>query len=262
MPEALYDSVIADFYDTSPLVAWRTQDLNFYLAASRDFGSPILELGCGTGRIAIPLAQAGHRVTGLDISEKMLRRAEQKRASLPAKEREKVRLVQGDMTNFELHERFPLIIVPFRPFQHLLAVAEQWACLSCAHRHLADGGRLILDFFQTDAARMYDPDFLKEHTVADYEMPGDRRVHLTERVTAFHRATQCNDVEMAFEVTGPGGKTSRSVFAFTIRYFFRYEVEHLLARAGFRVLELFGDFDGSPLRDDSPEMIFVARAAV
>jgi hypothetical protein len=62
-------------------------------------------------------------------------------------------------------------------------------------------------------------------------------------------------------VTGPGGEQSRNVFAFTIRYFFRYEVEHLLARAGFRVLESFGDFDGSPLRDDSPEMIFVATAS-
>jgi SAM-dependent methyltransferase len=261
MSTALYDSVIADFYDASPLVASRLQDVNFYLAAARNFGSPILELGCGTGRISAPLAQAGHPVTGLDISEKMLQRAEQKRASLPAEQRAHLRLVQGDMTSFDLQDYFPLIIAPFRPFQHLLNIREQLSCLACARRHLEAGGRLILDFFQTDAARMHDPDFLKEHTIADYEIAGDRRVRLTERTTAFHRATQCNDVEMAFTVTGPGGEQSRNVFAFTIRYFFRYEVEHLLARAGFRVLELFGDFDGSPLRDDSPEMIFVATAS-
>jgi SAM-dependent methyltransferase len=241
-------------------VASRTQDRDFYLAAARHLGSPILELGCGTGRISAPLAQAGHRVTGLDISERMLRRAEQKRSALPAEQREHLRLVQADMTNFDLQEYFALIIVPFRPFQHLLHIPEQLSCLACARRHLQAGGRLILDFFHTDAARMHDPDFLKEHTVADYEIAGGRRVRLTERTTAFHRATQCNDVDMAFAVTGPGGEKSRNVFAFTIRYFFRYEVEHLLARTGFRVLELFGDFNGSPLRDDSPEMIFVAAA--
>jgi SAM-dependent methyltransferase len=261
MAEALYDSVIADFYDTSPLVARRTQDLKFYLEVASTYGGPILELGCGTGRITMPLAETGQRLTAMDISLKMLERAEQKRAALSAACRKNVRLLQGDMTRFDLQERFPLIIIPFRPFQHLLTVDEQLQCLACVRRHLADGGRLILDFFQTDAARMHDPVFLEEHFVADYEIAGARKVRLTERIAAFHRAEQRNDVEMAFTVTGAHGRQHRSVFAFTFRYFFRYEVEHLLARSGFRVQELFGDFDRSPLRDDSPEMIFVAAAA-
>jgi SAM-dependent methyltransferase len=260
LPEALYDSVIADFYDTSPLIARRTQDATFYLHAASPFAGPILELGCGTGRITMPLAQAGRRVTGMDISKKMLERAEQKRADLSAEARERVRLVLGDMTRFDLRERFPLIIIPFRPFQHLMTVDEQLQCLACVLRHLAPGGRLILDFFQTDAARMHDPVFLEEHFVAEYEIAGGRTVRLTERIAAYHRAEQRNDVEMAFEVATPDGIPQRKVFAFTFRYFFRYEVEHLLARSGFRVVELFGDFDGSPLKDDSPEMIFVAEA--
>jgi ubiquinone/menaquinone biosynthesis C-methylase UbiE len=259
MPGALYDSVIADFYDTSPLVARRTQDLNFYLAAASTYGGSILELGCGTGRITMPLAAAGQRITGLDISQKMLDRAEQKRAALNAEHRERLRLVQGDMTRFDLGEKFPLIIIPFRPFQHLMNVDEQLQCLACVRRHLAAGGRLILDFFQTDAGRMHDPVFLEEHFVAEYEIAGGRKVRLTERIAAFHRAEQRNDVEMAFTVTDAAGREHRSVFAFTFRYFFRYEVEHLLARSGFRVTELFGDFDRSTLKDDSPEMIFVAE---
>jgi len=260
MPEALYDSVIADFYDTSPLVARRTQDLNFYVDAASIYDGPILELGCGTGRITMPLAEAGHRITGMDISPKMLERAEQKRAGLDVQQGERVRLVQGDMTRFYLREQFPLIIIPFRPFQHLMSVDEQLQCLACARRHLASGGRLILDFFQTDAARMHDPVFLEEHFVAEYEIAGGRKVRLTERIAAFHRAEQRNDVEMAFEVTNADGRQQRSVFAFTFRYFFRYEVEHLLARSGFRVVDLFGDFDRSALKDDSPEMIFVTQA--
>jgi ubiquinone/menaquinone biosynthesis C-methylase UbiE len=261
MADALYDSVIADFYDSSPLVARRTQDIRFYRDAAFTYGGPILELGCGTGRITMPLAETGRRITGMDISQKMLACAEQKRAALSSEQRERVQLVQGDMTQFDLREHFPLIIIPFRPFQHLMSADEQLQCLACVRRHLAPQGRLILDFFQTDAARMHDPVFLEEHFVAEYEMAGGSKVRLTERIAAFHRAEQRNDVEMAFEVTNVDGRQYRSVFAFTFRYFFRYEVEHLLARSGFRVTELFGDFDRSPLRDDSPEMIFETEAS-
>ena len=81
------------------------------------------------------------------------------------------------------------------------------------------------------------------------------------KVTAFHRAGQRNDVEMIYNVMHQDGRQERLVMAFPLRYFFRYEVEHLLARCGFRVQEIFGDFDRSPLRDNSPEMIFVATAA-
>jgi SAM-dependent methyltransferase len=260
MPDALYDSVIADFYDASPLVARRTQDVAFYKERAVKSGVPVLELGCGTGRIAVPLAEAGLPITGLDISPRMLERAEQRRSTLPPDLRGLLRLVRGDMTNFDLHEQFPLIIIPFRPFQHLMTVPEQLQCLASVRRHLATGGRLIMDFFQTDAARMHDPSFLEPHFVAEYEMSGGRKVRLTERIAAFHRAEQRNDVEMVFEVTAPSRPAERHVFAFTFRYFFRYEVEHLLARTGFKITELFGDFDRSPLKDDSPEMIFVAEA--
>jgi ubiquinone/menaquinone biosynthesis C-methylase UbiE len=260
MSDALYDTVIADYYDASPLVARRTQDVQFYKECALASGGAVLELGCGTGRIAIPLAKSGVWITGLDLSRKMLERAEEKRSQLAAQTREQLRLLHGDMTDFALHEKFPLIIIPFRPFQHLLQVDEQLRCLACVRRHLATGGQLILDLFQTDAARMHDPTFLEAHFVAEYKMSGGRNVRLTERIAEFHRAAQCNDVEMAFEVTPPSGQMERLVFAFTFRYFFRYEVEHLLARSGFQVRELWGDFDRSPLRDDSPEMIFVAEA--
>jgi SAM-dependent methyltransferase len=260
MAEALYDSIIADYYDSSPFVSNRKQDLAFYLEIAAASRGPLLELGCGTGRIAVPVAESGLRVTGLDISQRMLERAEQKRSSLAPERRDRLRLILGDMTSFDLHEQFPLIIIPFRPFQHLLSVEAQLGCLRCARRHLADGGRLVMDFFHTDAARMHDPKFLEAHFLAEYEMSGARKVRLFERIAAFHRAAQSNDMEMAFEVTQPGGRIAHHVFAFTIRYFFRYEVAHLVARCGLRLLETFGDFDRSPLQDDSPEMIFVADA--
>ena len=256
--QALYDCFIADYYDSSPILTTRTQDVAFYVNAARKYGDPVLELGCGTGRVTMAIAEAGYRVVGLDISERMLERAVEKRAGLRREAQERVHLVQADMTEFALGERFRMIVIPFRPFQHLLELDEQMGCLECARKHLAPGGHLILDFFQTDPQRMHDPMFKNEARLIEYDLPGDRHVELSERVSAFHRGVQRNDVEMVFRVTHPGGKQERLVMAWTLRYFFRYEVEHLLARCGFRVEHVYGNFDSTPLGDDSPEMIFVA----
>jgi SAM-dependent methyltransferase len=260
-PKTLYDSFIADYYDTSPILIRRTKDVEFYCSAAAKYGDPVLELGCGTGRVTMAIAEAGYRVVGLDISERMLERAAEKRAALPQEARQQVQLVRGDMTRFELGEQFRTIIIPFRPFQHLLETEQQLDCLACARKHLSAGGRLIVDFFQTDAERMHDPAFFKEHALSEYDLPDGRHVALSERVAAYHRGQQRNDVEMIFCVTHPGGKQERLVMAWTLRYFFRYEVEHLLARSGFRVEAVYGDFDNSALVDDSPEMIFVADMA-
>ncbi|HYL84433.1 MAG TPA: class I SAM-dependent methyltransferase [Candidatus Angelobacter sp.] len=257
---ALYDSFIADYYDESPIVRGRTQDIAFYREVAREFGDPILELGCGTGRITMALAQTGKRITGLDLSEKMLERAALKRGALYTEERERVHLVQGDMTKFDLGEKFRLVIIPFRPFQHLLEVREQMDCLKCVRKHLAPGGRLVLDVFQTDAERMHDPVHMRETPLIEYKTSEGRQVRISERVEAFHRAEQVNDVEMIYSVMHPGGKQERLVFAWPLRYFFRYEVEHLLARCGFRMTAEYGNFDRTSIADDSPEMIFVAEA--
>ena len=260
MGSELYDSFIADYYDESPVVQGRLQDVAFYRDAAREFGDPVLELGCGTGRITMALAEAGKRVTGLDISERMLERAVQKRAALRVEARERVHLVQGDMRRFDLGEKFRLVIIPFRPLQHLLEVQQQVACLECVRKHLAPGGRLILDVFQTDAERMHDPVRQRETLISEYKTRDGREVRISERVAAFHRAEQRNEVEMIFSVGHPGGRRERLVFAWTLRYFFRYEVEHLLARCGFRVTALYGDFDRTAIRDGSPEMIFIAES--
>ena len=257
--ESLYDNFIADYYDASPIVAGR-RDVDFYVNAAKEFGHPVLELGCGSGRVTIAVAQGGFTITGVDLSPKMLAKAEEKTARLSDAGRSRVNLVQGNMTNFCLGALFRLVIIPFRPFQHLLDVQQQLDCLHRVRRHLETGGHLILDFFQTDARRMHDPEFLQERQAAEYQMSDGRKVRLSERVTAFHRAEQLNDVEMIYRVTHLDGREERLIMAFPFRYFFRYEVEHLLARCGFSVEATYGDFDRSPLQDRSPEMIFVAVA--
>ncbi|HEY4658434.1 MAG TPA: class I SAM-dependent methyltransferase [Gemmatimonadaceae bacterium] len=255
----LYDERVAEYYELIPLSKDR-RDLEFYLGYARQAGGRVLELGCGTGRILVPIAAAGLEVVGLDLSDAMLAKCREKLQTLPAEAQSRVQLVRGDMTNFDLGETFALAIIPFRPFQHLLTVEQQLACLGCIARHLAPKGKLVFDVFQPDLRRLHDPVYRQEtDEVPERTLADGRRFRVTSRVLAFRRAEQINEVELIYHITSPDGREERIVEPLTLRYFFRYEMEHLLARGGFRVMDVFGDFDRSPLRDDSPEMIFVAE---
>src|SRR5688572_27712712 len=121
-------------------------DVEFYLDCAQRYGGPILELGVGTGRILVPLAEAGYDVVGLDLSPAMLEIAAAKLRERP-EAAERVRLLEGDMTNFDLGQRFALVLIPARSFQHVTTPEGQRATLRCIRRHLVMGGHLILDLF-------------------------------------------------------------------------------------------------------------------
>jgi len=250
---------LAELYDFTPDYDKRP-DVDFFLSFSSSTSGKTLELGCGTGRILIPTAVAGCLITGLDISEYMLAKCREKLGNQPEEVQKRVQLISGNMVNFKLKETYSLITTPFRPFQHLLSVDDQLACLQCSNRHLLKGGKLILDLFQTDPKRINNPEYMEEtEDFPNVELPDGRKFRRTHRVSAFHQPEQYNDVELIFYVTHKDGKIERLVQAFPFRYFFRYEVEHLLSRCGFKVLELYRDYDKSPISNDSPEMIFVGE---
>jgi hypothetical protein len=164
------------------------------------------------------------------------------------------------MTDFDLSEKFALVTTPFRAFQHLISIDDQLACLRCVHRHLAPGGRLILDMFQVNPSGLGDLEWMREREdTPETKLPDGRSFRRTARITAFHRAEQMNEVEFAVYVKHPGGRTERHTQTFPFRYFFPKEVEHLLARAGFRIVTVYGDFNRSPLANDSPDMLTIAE---
>jgi len=253
-----YEPFIAEYYDAVPAYATR-RDVPFYVDLARVAGG-VLELGCGTGRVLIPTACAGVRVVGLDRSEDMLRKCREKLAQESRDVQERVRLVEGDMVEFDLGETFALVTIPFRPFQHLVTVEEELGCLRCVNRHLVPGGKLVFDVFNPNLRMLTcetpSPEAQDTPMAA---MADGRTFRRASRFVAHHHSLQTNDVELIYYVTHPDGRTERLVYAFPFRYFFRYEVEHLLARCGFRVAELCGDYDGSPFGDDSREMIFIAE---
>lgn len=252
----------APYYDYVVPYAGR-EDVAFYVDEARRSGGPVLELGCGTGRVLIPTARAGIRVTGLDASAAMLARCRERLAAEATEVRDRVGLVEGDMRAFHLGTRFPLVTIPFRPFQHLLTVEDQLACLRCVRDHLLDDGRLVLDLFNPSIDLLANRPIGVELPEGDpFDLPDGRRVLRSFRIPAADRFAQVNQVELIYDVTRPDGHTERAVHAFPMRYLFRFEAEHLLARAGFLVEQLHGSFDRSPYGSTYPgDLIFVARRA-
>jgi len=251
---------VADLYDH--VVPYRTRsDVDFFVAAAQASGGPVLEVGCGTGRVLIPAARAGVDIVGLDLSPHMLRICQQHLLNEPAVVQSRVRLHQGDMRNFDLGQTFSLVTLPFRPFQHLTAVADQLACLASIHRHLAAEGRLILDLFNPSLPALTRDNVGQEFgDEPEFTTPEGGRVLRRNRVVARDYANQINQIELIYYVTHLDGREERLVHAFPMRYLFRFEAEHLLARSGFAVEAVYADYDQSPYGSQYPgELIFVAQ---
>ncbi len=251
---------IAELYDY--VVPYRNRpDVAFFVEAAKESGGPVLEVGCGTGRVLIPIAQAGVEIVGLDLSPHMLEVCRGRLKAESEEVRSRVQLVQGDMRQFELSRTFRLVTLPFRPFQHLTTVEDQLACLGCICRHLAEAGRLILDIFNPSLESLARQNFGEEISEEpEFSMPDGRRVIRRHKIVSRDAANQINYVELIYYVTHPNGRQERLVQAFPMRYLFRFEAEHLLARAGFEVEQLYADYDKSPYGSKYPgELIFVAR---
>jgi SAM-dependent methyltransferase len=253
------EPILAELYDLIPQYTGR-HDVGFYVDLCRSAGGRVLELGCGTGRVLIPSAAAGATMVGLDVSPHMLARCKDRLATQPDEVKARVSLVRASMTDFSLNGEFALAIIPFRPFQHLVAVDDQLGCLKQVHTHLKTGGRLAFDVFQVNLDMITDLGLFEEtEDLPEFDLADGRKLRRTHRFTATHRSEQYNDIEIIYYLTDADGRTHRFVQAFPFRYFFRYEIEHMLTLCGFRVAGLFGDFDRSPLRDKSPEMVFIVE---
>lgn len=247
----------AEFYDYVPLYRER-KDVAFYVEEAKRATGLVLELGCGSGRVLVPVARAGVPVTGLDASPDMLRvcRSRLRQEGLAAE------LICGDMRRFALHQNFALVTIPFRPFQHLLEVEDQMACLSSIREHLAPGGALVFDVFNPDLKMLNSEDTAPVQEFS-FELPDGRQVTRSIRRLRHDRARQIQHLEVVHDVRHSDGSTRQTTEALPMRYFFRYELEHLLSRCGFSVEHLYGDFDRRPVGEDgSAELIFVARLSL
>jgi SAM-dependent methyltransferase len=236
----------------------RRRDVAWYVDAARASGGPVLELGVGSGRVALAIAAAGIEVVGVDASPEMLRAARSaSRASNPST-RALITLRLGDMRRLRLDRRFALVIAPFNTFTHLYDRRDLERTLTACRRHLRPGGRLLFDVVMPDLpALLQDPD--RVYRCGRMRHPSDGRVYLHSEASHYDPATQVRTVTMLLEpVDGQG--PARAI-PLTQRQFFPAELDALLSHNGFDIEDRYGDFEYGPLLGTSASQVIVARRA-
>ncbi len=256
MSDEYYDG-FAEYYHFHQEATGRN-DITFYTELCRSNPGTVLEVGCGTGRTLIPCAKAGASITGLDLSEDMLTFCKGTMQKQVAEVRSRIKLVKADMTNFDLHEKFNLITTPFRPFQHLTSVKQQLDCLSSIRKHLTPGGTFVLDIFDPDMKLLADTnraiEFGEEPPIV---LSDGRVVSVTYRNPSVDSVNQIIQCEIIFSIKHPDGSYEKLIQEFLMRYTFRWEAEHLLHRAGFKVKSVLGGYNNQDV--GAGELIFICE---
>ena len=244
------DERLAALYDLDaphgeyPAVDW-------FRGLARMTGGPVLELGVGTGRVAIPIAKDGYELVGIDRSRAMLARAEQH----ARRARVSLRLVESDMRSFSLDRAFALITIPFNTFL-MLTPDERWSCLARCREHLAPAGRLAIDVFQPDPNKVAGVD-------GGVREEWRRKDPQTGNFITKFSSTRSNVEETTFrwwfDEELEGGGIQRITREATLHFIYRGEAELLFPAAGFQLDSLHGDYDGSPVEPTSPHLLLLLR---
>jgi ubiquinone/menaquinone biosynthesis C-methylase UbiE len=231
-------------------------DLHMITSFAERCGSPVLELGCGTGRVLLPLAQAGFRVTGIDVSPAMLDEARRKAAAAGVEDR--VTLVEQDMRGLAIDERFHLAFAVINSFAHLLTLDEQLDCLVRVHEHLHPGGLVVLDLLNPDLGRLLEANgqVALEKVITDPQTGCQLMKFYSAQVDL---RQQTLHVIVYMDEVDDEGRVRRSLLPYSMRYLFPGELEMLLRHAGFQIEALYGSYDLDEFTAESERMIAVAQ---
>ena len=253
-PSAPFDA-FARYYDAD----YRNYDadVDLILTLADESAGPILELGCGTGRLLLPLAAQGHAVTGIDLSPALLEIA---RSKLQGSElAAQVELVRADMRRAALpRQDYAFAFCTSNTLMHLTDPAGQLAALRNAQRHLRQGGALLLDLFNPDVGRLAAVDGLQE--LADHWQDDQTGAQVVKwAVRSVDWAEQIQETIFIYEETLPDGSSRRTTCPFQLRFLWRNEAELMLQAAGLAVEAVWGDFEGGDYDAASEHLILLAR---
>jgi SAM-dependent methyltransferase len=246
-----YPDFVARFYDTVYAEVRDGVDDDYYLRKMAEADGPVLEVGSGTGRLLSRALLRGVDAHGIDLSPVMIERCREK---LPEDQRQRVWV--HDAVRLPPEPRFALVVAPFRVLSHVEGVEDQRRLLDAVHGVLRPGGLFVFDVYVPNLKLLLEglpetADFEGEHA------PGLR----LRRVVSSSRADlsrQTNHVRMSFVWDEPDGER-RGEWEFDMRFFFRFELEHLVARSKLALEAIHGDFDEGPLTADSREYVVVCR---
>ncbi len=228
-------------------------DIPFYLRCVARYGGPVLELACGTGRVAIPMAGKGVAVSALDNSEPMIERARSKAQQAGVT----VQFHHADCRDFDLDLHFALVVYPYNSINQLLEPAGIRSCLEAVRKHMTSDSRFVIDTFNPSLSFLSgDPE--RRIPVVEYQDPDDcRPVVMTER-NSYDSATQINSITWYYRI---GGVDDARIDELQMRIFFPQEFDMLLRLSGFEIEHKYGNYDETPFGSQVPKQLVVCRLA-
>jgi SAM-dependent methyltransferase len=255
-----YRQVSAKYYDEAYATKEDLDDMEFYVDTAKAYGGPVLELACGTGRILLPIAREGISIHGVDNSLPMLNMLHDKLRQELKDVRELVSVSQGDIRNFRSNREYPLVIIPFRPLQHMYTVEDQVAALQTAAFHLEPDGNLVFDVFYPKFDSLNSKigeEFLElEWTPKSDPSKVIRRFLRKESVD---KVNQNSTATFIFRTYQGERLVHEETETLRMSYYTYPHLRALFLITGLEIVEEYGSFDRTPLDNEAQQMIFVLK---
>ena len=233
-------------------------DARFYVDLAKKTGGPVLEVGCGTGRVLLPTARAGIEIHGLDNSRPMLDVLRENAARESADVQKRIALHTGDMRGFNLDRRFSLVTIPFRPMQHMYTVADQVSALKSAAAHVTDGGILAFDVFYPKFERL-PLKIGEEQLETEWSPAADSIIRRYYRKDALDKIHQSLSLTFIFRTYRDGKLIFEESEAIKMSYYTYPHLRALFLMADLEPIAEYGSFAKTPLDNTAEEMIFLLR---
>ena len=252
----------ANYYDG----AYGTMDLSdahFYFDLAKERGGPVLEIGCGTGRVLLPIARAGIEIHGVDNSVPMFDVLRKKMGHEPADVQRRITLHDGDMRNFRLNRTFPLVTIPFRPMQHMHTVEDQVRALETAAAHLTDDGILAFEVFYPKF-ELINAKIGEEVAEMEWKSSSEpsaivRRYFRKESVDKINQVFNFTFIYRTFK---DNKVIAEEVENFNLSFYTYPHLRALFLLTGLEVMQEYGSFARTPLDNRAEQMIFLLRRAL
>jgi len=253
-----YREISAKYYDEAYATKEDLFDRDFYVNLAKQTRGPVLELACGTGRILLPIAREGIAIHGVDLSPAMIRVLRQNLQREPKDVRELVSVFEGDIKTLRSNREYPLVIIPFRPLQHMYTIEDQVAALQTAAFHLEEGGILAFDVFfpRFDSISS---GIGQETIELEWQTSAGKIVRRYFRKESVDKINQNFTATFIFRTYQDGKLVKEETEPFKMSYYTYPHLRALFLLAGLEIVEEYSSFDKAPLDNDARQMIFVLK---
>ena len=229
---------------------WKKDDIEFYKSIIPP-GSTVLELGCGTGRLAFPLLRNDIKYYGLELSSEFCKYTNNRLVEI----NQSNQIIQGDMTNFKIDIKFDYIFIAFNSFLHVLNNKDADSCFQCIKNHLTKNGKFILDILVPNPLFLYRP---KNHELPVMDFKDSLTGELVEiyESNSYDKETEICDIHWIYKYKN---KTQDRIFNYQMKMYYPDTINRLLIDNNFIIDSVYGDYDMNDFNEESHLQIYISR---